>query len=143
MFHLMLVLPFLIAAAAVLAVVLLGIFTVIVSIVGGSATALLVKNKLIKKLIFIGLCILSFIGMLFVIPAIALYAKLSALVLTLAFVSAFICIGILALVGFKASNAVQNRIAKTVLKVLFVFVAIGAVSAAIFVPTVRLLLLAV
>ena len=141
MFHVMLVLPLLLIAAVVIAIVLFGIFVIIASIVGGATTAALVKNKTAKKLMFIGLCIVSLIGMACVAPFAAIYAELSGLAITLAMSGAFVCIAVLSIIGIKFSGDIQNNIGKKVLKVIFILVMITALIFAIFVPVVRWLFL--
>ena len=141
MFYVMLVLPALLIAAVVIAIVLFGIFVIIASIVGGATTAALVKNKTAKKLMFIGLCIVSFIGMACVAPVVVIYAELSGLALTLAMSGIFVCIGVLAIIGMRLSNGVENNIGKKVLKIVFILVLITAAILAIFVPVVRWLFL--
>jgi len=133
----MLVLPALILAAIVISIILFSIFTIVVSILGGASTALFIKNKIIKKLLFIGFCILSFIGLICLIPFITIYAQLPELFFTLATVVAFVCIGILAVAGIRCSTTVQNKIGKTALVVVFGLILAAAVSFIIFIPVVR------
>ena len=140
MFHLMLGLPVLLVAAAVIAVILFGIFMIVASIVGGGATALLVKNEAAKRLLFVGLCIASLIGMVCIIPVVAIYVELSGLALTLAMSGAFVCIMALSVAGIKLSGAVQNNIGSRGLKIVFVLVLIVSAFGAVLAPIVRWLL---
>lgn len=137
MFHVMLVLPLLILLAIVISILLFSIFTIVVSVIGGASTALFIKNKSIKRLLFIGFCILSFIGLICLIPFITIYAQLSELFFTLAAVIACVCIGILAIAGIRYSATLQNKIGKTALIVVFGLILAAAASVAIFIPVVR------
>lgn len=140
MFHVVLVLPIFIMLGVFISIILFSIFMFVLSIVGGASTALLVKNKTYKKLLFTGLCIVSFIGLVSSLPIIALYAGLSAQFLMQATVAAFVCIAILGVAGIRFAAAIENKIVKTVLVVVFGLVCAAAVSLAVLFPVLRQLL---
>ena len=143
MFHVMLVLPFLVLGGFFVSILLFGIFALIASVVGGASSALFIKSKTPRRLLFIGSSILSFVALLFIIPFIAIYAQLQPPFFTLAIIITSICIAVLSAVGIRFSTAVVNKIGRTVLFVVFGLVFVLAVAIAIFVPVVRALLLAV
>jgi hypothetical protein len=137
MFHLMLVLPALVVLAFIVSALLFSILTLVLSAVGGASTALFIKDKSLKKLLFIGFCILSFVGLICLIPFITLYLQLPELFFTLATVIALICIAGLSLFGIKLSTAMKNKIGKTILISVFSLILSTAASFAIFIPIVR------
>ena len=132
-----LIIPALILSAIIISLLLFSILMIVVSALGGASTALFIKNKTARKLLFVGFCILSFIGLLFLIPFVSIYAQLPELFYTLATVVAFVCIGILSVAGFRYSTTIQNKIGKTVLSVVFGFILVIAVSFTIFIPVLR------
>lgn len=114
MFHIILILPFLIIAGIMFSIMLCSIATIVVSIVGGASTAVFVKNKLVRKMLFIGFCIVTFGGLICLMPFLTLYMQLSELFLTLATLAACACVGILAMMGMRCSATIQNKLARTV-----------------------------
>ena len=137
MFHMMFALPVLFILAFIIAAVLFGIFMIVLSAVGGASSALLIKNKNVKKLIFIGACILTLVGLVCLLPVVTIFANLPSSFFFFATLGSFICIGVLSLVGIGFSRSLQNKIGKTVLTILFILILIAAISLAIFVPVIR------
>jgi hypothetical protein len=115
----MLVIPALIILAILLSFIMFGIFIAIAGIIGGASAALLVKNKTFKRLLFIGFCIVSFAGFLCVIPFVMLYVNFSAAPITAIMVLACVFIVVLAILGIKFTNGIQNKIGKSVIIILF------------------------
>jgi len=137
MFHVLLVLPLLILAVMAFSVLLFGILALIVSAMGGASAALLIKGKTAKRLLVIGFSILTFGGIICILPFIAMYMQIPELSLTILTIAAFLCIGILAVVGIKSSAIIQNKLGKTVLTVIFYIILVAAASIAVFIPIVR------
>jgi hypothetical protein len=131
MFHVLLVLPAIIIFLVIVSVALFCVFAVVAGVIGGASTALLIKNETIKRLLFIGFAILSFAGFIPATPFAAMLAGLSATSATFISVVLLACVGVLAIIGMKAASALENKIAKTVLTVIFCAVLIIAVSVAV------------
>lgn len=133
MFHVMLALPVLIVIAIIVFVILFGIVAIVSAFIGGTTVAILIKNKTIKKLLFISFCILFLIGFLCLTPVITTYLNLTStfFVIFLAFV--FICIAMLAIAGIKLSNSINNKIGKTLLLIVYCIILIAAISLTIFI----------
>lgn len=142
MFHVMLVLPVLVLMAVLAAIFLFSVFTVAVSVIGGASTAIFVKDKTVRRLLFIAFCILSLVGLICLLPFITLYAQLSELFLTLMAVATCIGIGILAFAGIRCSAAVKNPFGKTVLTVVFGLILAASAFSAVIIPVLRGVLLA-
>ena len=139
MFHVMLVLPVLLILAFIIAAILTGIFIIVLSAVGGTSFALLIKNKNIRKLIFIGASILALVGLACLLPVITMFGELSSSFLFFAIMGSVICIGILSIVGMRFSRSIQNKIGKTVSTILFILTLVAAISVAIAIPVIRVL----
>ena len=134
MFHVMLVFPIFIALAVLISFLLFGIFMIVLSAVGGASSALLIKNKAVKRISFIGSSILTLVGLVCLLPIVTMYAQLPGNFLAFATVGSFICIGILAIAGIKLSMNIQNRIGKSILVVIFCLILVAATSLAVFIP---------
>lgn len=123
MFHVVLVLPLLIMlgiiASILLFVVIFAALTIVVSIVGGASAALFIKNKMAKKLLILGCCIFSFASLACLLPFIALYFGLSELFLTLAAAFTLLCVALFSFLGIRTAKAIQNKIGRTTLYVLY------------------------
>ena len=141
MFHVMLVFPVLVIMAMAVSALLFGIFALIAGALGGASAALFVKNKAVKRLLFVGLSILTFVGLICALPVVAVYAQFSEPALTFSAVAAVLCIGILSGIGMKFSAAIKNRAVKTILMVIFGLLLAAALSVAIFIPVVRHMLI--
>ena len=142
MFHLMLVLPILICVVIMLSVFLFGVFVLIAGIVGGTSTALLIKDKVIKRLIFISCGIVSLVGLICVLPIVSAYTEMSKyLSLTTAMVAALLCIAALSAFGIKCSAAIQKPMGKRILKITYWLLLIAAILSAVFLFVGKLYLL--
>lgn len=132
MFHLMLVLIPIGILVFVVSILLFGITTIVAGLIGGTAATLLVKNKTYKRLLFIGFCNLSLIGLLCLIPIIITFANLPAMFFTVSSVFIYICIAALAIVGIKLTKPFKRNIGKTALIIVFCTLLIAALSLFIF-----------
>ena len=142
MFHLMLVLPILICVVIMFSVFLFGVSILIAGIIGGASTALLIKDKVVKRLIFIGCGIVSFVGLICALPIVSAYTQMPEyLSLTVAMVAALLCIAILSVLGVKFSAAIQNEGGRAFLKITFWLILIAAVCSAAFLSLGKLFLL--
>jgi peptidoglycan/LPS O-acetylase OafA/YrhL len=75
------------------------IIAIIAACIGGMSVAVLVKNAIVKKLLFIGLGVLFGIGILCAIPAISLYMHLSAMFFSIVTIVIYVCLILLASLG--------------------------------------------
>ncbi|MDY4027607.1 MAG: hypothetical protein SOZ13_21255, partial [Enterococcus avium] len=76
MFHVILILFPLILCGIILPILLFGLSSILISIFGGTASALLIKNKKARSLLFISFTILSLLGVLCLFPFVAIYTPL-------------------------------------------------------------------
>lgn len=132
MFHVMLLLIPIGLLVIFVSILLFGITTVIAGLIGGTTAALLVKEHNCKRLLFIGFCILSFIGLLCLIPFIIAFAGLPATFFSISSVFIYICIALLTIIGIRLAKALKNKVAKTALIILFCAVLIIALSLSVF-----------
>ena len=133
MFHVMLVFPIFFVIVILISIFLFSIFTLLASAFGGAATALFIKNKMVRRLLFIGFSILSLIGLLCLLPFITLYAELPALFFTVSAIITLSIMAILSIVGVKLSAAIQNKVGRTTLYIVFGLVLTAAAALAIFI----------
>lgn len=129
-----LVLMMLFIVAAIFAVFLFGIFTVVLGLIGGATTAATVKDKTVRKLLFLGFAIVSLVGLVCMLPILAIPLNMSGLTYIIATVVSCVGAAVLAVVGIRTANALQNKIAKYLLVVLFSLVLVAAVAVGIIVP---------
>lgn len=132
MFHVMLVLPVLLIAVAVASVILFGITAIVAACIGGTSVAILMKNTLAKKLLFIGFGILFGVGLLCISPIVSFYLELTAIALSVLSGVVYLCMMLLAIWGIRVSCAVKNKVGKTLLIVGFCLVLTAAISLEIF-----------
>lgn len=120
MFHVVLVLPAILIIMAILAII---VFTAIVaiaaSLIGGISVAALVKNKTVKKFLFMGFCIIFFAGLTIGIPFLTAYnvitetmGRVAACIFTLIIIA-------ISIAGSIMAGRLSNATAKTALRIVF------------------------
>lgn len=124
MFHLMLILFPLILTAIIIPIILFGLFSIVISIFGGTAAALLIKNKKVRSLCFIGFIILSMIGAIILFPFISMYANIPFDYYPLFCNILFVSMGILSIIGIFLSRSFQNKMVRALTTAVFITVII-------------------
>lgn len=124
MFHLMLILFPLILTAIIIPIILFGLFSIVISIFGGTAAALLIKNKKVRSLCFIGFIILSMIGAIILFPFISMYTNIPFDYYPLFCNILFVSMGILSIIGIFLSRSLQNKMVRTLTTAVFITVII-------------------
>ena len=141
MFHVLIVLPILILLVILISILLFGLLTFIISLVGGTSVAFLVKNTLSRRLLLTGFSILSFIGLLPILPFVMAKMNASLNYISIAVVLMMICIGVLSVVGIKFSSTIKNKFGKISLIVIFCITTIIALFFIVLAPIISNLLL--
>ena len=124
MFHLMLILFPLILTAIIIPIILFGLFSIVISIFGGTAAALLIKNKKVRSLCFIGFIILSMIGAIILFPFISMYTNIPFDYYPLFCNILFVSMGILSIIGIFLSRSFQNKMVRALTTAVFITVII-------------------
>lgn len=124
MFHLMLILFPLILTAIIIPIILFGLFSIVISIFGGTAAALLIKNKKVRSLCFIGFIILSMIGAIILFPFISMYTNIPFDYYPLFCNILFVSMGILSTIGIFLSRSIQNKMVRALTTAVFITVII-------------------
>ena len=124
MFHLMLILFPLILTAIIIPIILFGLFSIVISIFGGTAAALLIKNKKARSLCFIGFIILSMIGAIILFPFISMYTNIPFDYYPLFCNILFVSMGILSTIGIFLSRSIQNKMVRALTTAVFITVII-------------------
>lgn len=124
MFHLMLILFPLILTAIIIPIILFGLFSIVISIFGGTAAALLIKNKKVRSLCFIGFIILSMIGAIILFPFISIYTNIPFDYYPLFCNILFVSMGILSIIGIFLSRSIQNKMVRALTTAVFITVII-------------------
>lgn len=124
MFHLMLILFPLILTAIIIPIILFGLFSIVISIFGGTAAALLIKNKKVRSLCFIGFIILSMIGAIILFPFISMYTNIPFDYYPLFCNILFVSMGILSTIGIFLSRSFQNKMVRALTTAVFITVII-------------------
>ncbi|HCG35078.1 MAG TPA: hypothetical protein DER23_01925 [Clostridiales bacterium] len=140
MFHVLLVLPVILIMMVIAAVVLFGIVAIVAACIGGTSVAILIKNTLVKKLLFVGFGVLLCVGVLCIIPVISFYLDLTTIFFSAASGVVYFCMTLLAIWGIRVSCTVSSKLGKTLLIVAFCLVLIAAISLAIFTVLANILL---
>lgn len=119
MFHVILILFPLILCGIILPILLFGLSSILISIFGGTASALLIKNKKARSLLFISFTILSLLGVLCLFPFVAIYTPLPFSYYPF-FCNVLIALmGVFSILGITSSRSIQNNLIKRVVIVLF------------------------
>lgn len=124
-----------IIALVILFLVIFGIIFLIVGLVGGASAAKYIKNKMVRKMMLIGVSIVSLTGLACILPAASLRFNWPG---NLMWISVFILlaiIGNLIMLGLSTAERLENRTAHTILRIIFIILLI-----ALLVITVGLLL---
>ncbi|MDT2659843.1 hypothetical protein P7E02_08185 [Enterococcus hulanensis] len=124
MFHLMLILFPLILTAIIIPIILFGLFSIVISIFGGTAAALLIKNKKVRSLCFIGFIILSMIGAIILFPFISMYTNIPFDYYPLFCNILLVSMGILSTIGISLSRSFQNKMVRALTTAVFITVII-------------------
>ncbi len=124
MFHLMLILFPLILTAIIIPIILFGLFSIVISIFGGTAAALLITNKKVRSLCFIGFIILSMIGAIILFPFITMYTNIPFDYYPLFCNILFVSMGILSTIGIFLSRSIQNKMVRALTTAVFITVII-------------------
>ena len=121
-----------ILGAVVGAILLFGIVLLVASIFGGASVALLIKDKTVKRLLFIGCSILLLIALICLSPFATLIEISIGPFIPIIVITLFALILVLAIAGIRISKHIGNKIGKIVARILFIIVCIGAISFMIF-----------
>jgi len=126
-FHVILVLPWLIIVGFIVAIVLFGIGLLIACLVGGTSAAVFLKNKVAKKLVLSAISIFALSGLACAspLPMVPL-GNLSIFVLPSVLIAIAAAIIKIAKSGEKTASTLENSVLETVLVVFFKFFAIAA-----------------
>lgn len=119
MFHLVLMLFPLILTALIIPILLFGLSSILISIFGGTAMAILIKDRTVKLLLFIVFAILSMVGAVFLFPFIAIYTPLPLNYYPIVFNGLFTFIGIFSVVGIIQSRSLRNKYGKIIFLSVF------------------------
>ncbi|MDR1640629.1 MAG: hypothetical protein LBT59_13115 [Clostridiales bacterium] len=124
MFHVLLVLPILLIVVAIIvaiiSVVLVSACTLVLSVAGGAATAKLVKNKNLRKMLFIICTILTFTSLALLSPFFNWLIPLPDLVFTLLGIVSLAAVAVLSVAGIRCViSVIHNKIGKNVMLFLF------------------------
>jgi len=122
---------FLAIFVAVMLFLLLGV-TISVLGVSGASASFFIQNKTVKTLLLIASLIVSFVGLLCLLPFIVAILNLPSIILPIGMVILSICAGISAIAGIKLSAPVQNKIGRIILQVIFYILLISAIILVIF-----------
>lgn len=133
MFHVVLILFPLILLAIVASLILFGIITVVLSLIGGATTAMVIKNKTAKHLLMVSFLILFLIGIQCLFPFVGAYFSLEIGLFPIISMSLFVLIGLLSVGGIKLSTAVPHKTGKKVLIGLFSLFGVAALALALFI----------
>lgn len=124
MFHVVLILLPLILCAIILPILLFGLSSLLISIFGGTASAILIKNRKARSLLFISFTILSLLGSLCLFPFVAIYTPLPFNYYPFVCNVLIALMGLFSILGIVNALSIQNRITKRVIIVLFSCVAV-------------------
>lgn len=107
---------------------------VVASLIGGASSALFVKNKSARRLLLVGFAIISFVGLVPLLPFIMGYLSVSLNYIVAAIMMVTVCVTGLSVAGIRFSNAIRNKAGRVILKVLFWIVLVLAVLVTIVTP---------
>lgn len=120
MFHVVLILiPLMILCGIIIPIILFGISSLLISIFGGTASAILIKNKKARSLLFIGFAILSLIGVLCLFPFIGIYTPLPLSYYPIIMKVLIGLMGAFSILGIVNTLSLQNKVVKRVIVTLF------------------------
>lgn len=119
MFHVVLILFPLILCGIVLPILLFGLSSVLISIFGGTAAAIWIKNRTARSLLFIGFTILSLLGVLCLSPLIVVYTPLPVSYFPFFCKVLIALMGGFSILGIFSTRSIQNAVVKKVIIVLF------------------------
>ena len=139
MFHLMFGLIAISIALIVGTILLSGIALAVISVFGGTSAALLVKNRTVRRLLFLGCGILLLVAALCLAPFVGVYAGLTADIFQIASIIMLSLIGILSFVGVRTSNSITNKIGKIISIIIFSVMCVIAITLAIFIGVLSLI----
>ena len=134
MFHVMLILISLVFLVIIGSILLFGLILVMAGILGGATVTALIKNKIVKYLLFIACCILLLVGSFCAIPLICMFLGFSSEIITIISAFILISIGILSIVGIIISKSIGKKIGRVISIVAFsiagsiAFVIIGSLA---------------
>lgn len=123
MFHVVLILFPLILCGIILPILLFGFFSVLVSVFGGAGSAVLIKNRKARSLLFTGFAILSLVGFFCLFPFIGIYTPLPIDYYSFVFSVLAALIGVFSILGILQSLSIQNKMIKILIISCFSFVA--------------------
>ena len=119
MFHLLIGLTALVLFVVFGALILFFITVLLVSIFGGASAALIVKDKTIKRLLFIGFSIMFLSASTFLLPFLGANIEFPAIYYPMICALIFILTGILIFAGFKTANSIIHKIGRIVAIIAF------------------------
>ena len=141
MIYIVLVLGIMFTLAAVVISLLFGIMFILAACAGGCSVAVLIKNKLVKKLLLVGFGVLFLIGLLCVIPFWMAGSSLPIMFFVTLSNLCYLCLAALAVLGIKFSRLISNKAGRVILIIVFAIVLISVISLAITAGLIRNLFL--
>ena len=126
-------LPIVLAVTIIVLMLLLTAAAAITIGIGGVSFSMFVKNKNIKRLLLIGFLIILFFGLLCLCPFIVFYMGLSASLIPWFMGLACVCIGLLSVLGARLSKAIEQKIVRLILTVLFYIVLVADIILILFI----------
>ena len=141
MFHLIIGLLGIGILIVFISILLFGIVTIAVGLIGGTSAALLLKRRTFRNLLLVSFCILVLIGFLSLIPLITVLFNIPVMLFSVASVVIYICVMMLTIVGIRFSRAIHNKIGKAILHIVFYTILIAAIAFIIFTLAASFLLL--
>ena len=127
MFHLVLVLLPLILISILLSIFLFGVSSVLISLFGGTAAILLIKDKKARTMLLLGFVVLSLIGALCLFPFVAAYAELPPPYYSLITKGLLGLIALLSFVELFQAHSLKNKLLKYLIFCLFVVVLLAVI----------------
>lgn len=124
MFHVVLVLLPLVLIFILLPILLFGVSSVLISLFGGTAAILLIKNKKARAMLLLAFVVLSLIGAFCLFPFVAAYAALPFQYYPYVSKGLLFLIGFFSLLEILKARSLENKFLKNMVIVLFVFVMI-------------------
>jgi len=115
------------------ALILFFLTLLLVSIFGGASAALIIKDKIIKRLLFMGFSIMFLAASTFLLPFVSKYIELPVTYYPAIYTLILILTGILAIAGIRAANSIANKIGRIVAIVLYSILCVFTIPIIIFI----------
>ena len=115
------------------AIILFFLTLFIVSIFGGASAALIVKDKIIKRLLFMGFSMMFLTASTPFVPFVGMYTDMPLNFYPIIYIVIFVLVGILAIVGLKTANSIDRKIGRIIAIIAYSILCILAIPIVIFV----------